>query len=192
MALEPGGLLAWIVVGAIAGWLAGQVMSRGGYGLLTDIVVGLIGAFVGGLLLLLLILAPRPVCLAASSWPSSVQWSLSRYCVHLTLGQDVESRKGRDNVRHSDQFLITWFDRKRWWRRAWRYRWRDFGDPRHRGDRLVLRQPSHHDARGRTVEQQSNDQNQQPVESEGSEHLGIVDSGDPGLGGAGSGHASHF
>jgi uncharacterized membrane protein YeaQ/YmgE (transglycosylase-associated protein family) len=50
MALEPGGLLAWILVGAIAGWLAGQVMSGGGYGVLTDIVVGLIGAFIGGLL----------------------------------------------------------------------------------------------------------------------------------------------
>jgi uncharacterized membrane protein YeaQ/YmgE (transglycosylase-associated protein family) len=50
MALEPGGILAWIIVGLIAGWLAGQVMRGGGYGVLGDIVVGIIGAFVGGLI----------------------------------------------------------------------------------------------------------------------------------------------
>jgi uncharacterized membrane protein YeaQ/YmgE (transglycosylase-associated protein family) len=51
MNLEPGGVLAWLVVGAIAGWLAGQVMKGGGYGLIGDIVVGIIGAIVGGFLL---------------------------------------------------------------------------------------------------------------------------------------------
>jgi uncharacterized membrane protein YeaQ/YmgE (transglycosylase-associated protein family) len=50
MALEPGGLLMWLIVGLIAGWLAGQFMKGGGYGLVGDIVVGIIGAFVGGLL----------------------------------------------------------------------------------------------------------------------------------------------
>ncbi|HEX2037856.1 MAG TPA: GlsB/YeaQ/YmgE family stress response membrane protein [Chloroflexota bacterium] len=50
MELNPGGLLAWLFVGLIAGWLAGQFMKGGGYGLIGDIVVGLIGAFVGGLL----------------------------------------------------------------------------------------------------------------------------------------------
>lgn len=50
MALEPGGLLMWLIVGLIAGWLAGQFMRGGGYGLVGDIVVGIIGAFVGGLL----------------------------------------------------------------------------------------------------------------------------------------------
>ena len=48
MSLDPGGLLAWLVVGAVAGFLAGQVMKGGGYGLLGDIVMGIIGAFVGG------------------------------------------------------------------------------------------------------------------------------------------------
>jgi uncharacterized membrane protein YeaQ/YmgE (transglycosylase-associated protein family) len=47
MTLAPGGLLAWIIVGAIAGWLAGHVMSGRGFGLLGDIVVGIIGAFLG-------------------------------------------------------------------------------------------------------------------------------------------------
>ena len=48
MALEPGGLLAWLVVGLIAGWLAGQFMRGGGYGLVGDLAVGVIGAFIGG------------------------------------------------------------------------------------------------------------------------------------------------
>jgi uncharacterized membrane protein YeaQ/YmgE (transglycosylase-associated protein family) len=44
-------LLIWLVVGAVAGWLAGVVVKGGGFGLLGDIVVGIIGAFVGGWLL---------------------------------------------------------------------------------------------------------------------------------------------
>jgi uncharacterized membrane protein YeaQ/YmgE (transglycosylase-associated protein family) len=37
-----------IIVGLIAGWLAGQVMKGGGYGVLMDIVLGLLGGIVGG------------------------------------------------------------------------------------------------------------------------------------------------
>lgn len=46
--LAPGGVIAWILVGLIAGALAGRVMSGRGYGCLADIVVGIAGAFVGG------------------------------------------------------------------------------------------------------------------------------------------------
>jgi len=42
------GIVAWIVVGLIAGWLAGLVMKGGGYGVVGDIVLGIIGAIVGG------------------------------------------------------------------------------------------------------------------------------------------------
>jgi uncharacterized membrane protein YeaQ/YmgE (transglycosylase-associated protein family) len=49
--LTPGGVISWLVVGLIAGWLAGLVMKGGGYGVLGDIIVGLIGSFLGGLLL---------------------------------------------------------------------------------------------------------------------------------------------
>jgi uncharacterized membrane protein YeaQ/YmgE (transglycosylase-associated protein family) len=42
------GILSWIVVGLIAGWLAGKVMSSGGYGLIGDIVVGVLGGLLGG------------------------------------------------------------------------------------------------------------------------------------------------
>ena len=41
-------LLSWIVVGLIAGWLAGRVMKGGGFGLIGDIVVGVIGGLLGG------------------------------------------------------------------------------------------------------------------------------------------------
>jgi len=53
--MNPGGLLAWIVVGLIAGFLASVVMRGGGYGVLGDIIVGIVGAFIGGLLMNLLV-----------------------------------------------------------------------------------------------------------------------------------------
>jgi uncharacterized membrane protein YeaQ/YmgE (transglycosylase-associated protein family) len=46
--MEMHGLIAWLVIGAIAGWLAGSLVKGGGFGLLGDIVVGILGAFVGG------------------------------------------------------------------------------------------------------------------------------------------------
>jgi uncharacterized membrane protein YeaQ/YmgE (transglycosylase-associated protein family) len=44
-------LLIWLLVGAVAGWLAGMIVKGGGFGLLGDIVVGIVGAFAGGWLL---------------------------------------------------------------------------------------------------------------------------------------------
>ncbi len=44
------GILSWIIVGLIAGWLAGVVMRGRGYGLLGDIVIGIVGAVIGGFL----------------------------------------------------------------------------------------------------------------------------------------------
>lgn len=46
--LSPGGVISWLVVGLISGWLAGKFMKGSGYGIIGDIIVGLIGAFVGG------------------------------------------------------------------------------------------------------------------------------------------------
>ena len=43
-------ILSWIIVGLIAGWLAGKVMTGGGYGLIGDIIVGVIGGLLGGFL----------------------------------------------------------------------------------------------------------------------------------------------
>ena len=44
-------MLYAIIVGLIAGWLAGQVMKGGGYGIIVDIVLGLVGGLIGGWLL---------------------------------------------------------------------------------------------------------------------------------------------
>lgn len=44
-------LIIWIIVGAVAGWLAGLIVRGGGFGLVGNIVVGIIGAFLGGWLL---------------------------------------------------------------------------------------------------------------------------------------------
>jgi uncharacterized membrane protein YeaQ/YmgE (transglycosylase-associated protein family) len=48
--LEPGGIIAWLLVGLIAGFLAGKVMKGSGYGIIGDLILGLVGAFLGGLL----------------------------------------------------------------------------------------------------------------------------------------------
>jgi len=42
------GILSWIVVGLIAGWLAGLVVKGGGFGCVGDIIVGVIGGLLGG------------------------------------------------------------------------------------------------------------------------------------------------
>lgn len=46
MAVET--LLIWILVGAIAGWLAGLVVRGFGFGLIGNIIIGIVGAFLGG------------------------------------------------------------------------------------------------------------------------------------------------
>lgn len=48
--LEPQSILAWIVIGAIAGWLAGVLVKGYGYGLFGNIIIGILGAGVAGLL----------------------------------------------------------------------------------------------------------------------------------------------
>jgi uncharacterized membrane protein YeaQ/YmgE (transglycosylase-associated protein family) len=42
------GILAWIIIGIIAGWLTGKLMKGSGFGVIMDMVVGLIGAVIGG------------------------------------------------------------------------------------------------------------------------------------------------
>jgi uncharacterized membrane protein YeaQ/YmgE (transglycosylase-associated protein family) len=54
-------LLVIILVGLVAGWLAGQVMQGSGFGLIGDVIVGLLGAFIG-------------------------DWLLPRFNIHLGVG----------------------------------------------------------------------------------------------------------
>jgi uncharacterized membrane protein YeaQ/YmgE (transglycosylase-associated protein family) len=42
------GLIAWLIIGCIAGWLASILVAGGGFGVIIDIVVGIVGAFIGG------------------------------------------------------------------------------------------------------------------------------------------------
>ena len=49
--MEVHGIIVWLIVGAIAGWLAGMVVKGGGFGLIGDIIVGIIGALIAGWLL---------------------------------------------------------------------------------------------------------------------------------------------
>jgi len=48
--LNPGGWIAWLIVGLLAGAIAGRLVRGRGYGCLVDIIVGVIGAFIGGIL----------------------------------------------------------------------------------------------------------------------------------------------
>jgi uncharacterized membrane protein YeaQ/YmgE (transglycosylase-associated protein family) len=58
-------LVMWMVVGLVAGWLAGIVMKGGGYGLIGDIVLGLVGSIVGSWIFGALGVYPRAGMLAA-------------------------------------------------------------------------------------------------------------------------------
>jgi uncharacterized membrane protein YeaQ/YmgE (transglycosylase-associated protein family) len=49
--MDPQSIIVWLIVGAIAGWLAGMVVKGGGFGLIGDIVVGIVGAVIAGWLL---------------------------------------------------------------------------------------------------------------------------------------------
>jgi uncharacterized membrane protein YeaQ/YmgE (transglycosylase-associated protein family) len=49
--MDVQGLIIWLIVGAIAGWLAGMVVKGGGFGLIGDIIVGIVGGLIAGWLL---------------------------------------------------------------------------------------------------------------------------------------------
>ena len=44
------GIIAWIIIGVLAGWITGKIMRGSGYGFFVDMIVGLVGALVGGFL----------------------------------------------------------------------------------------------------------------------------------------------
>jgi uncharacterized membrane protein YeaQ/YmgE (transglycosylase-associated protein family) len=50
-AMDAQALIIWLIVGGVAGWLAGMVVKGGGYGLIGDIIVGIIGGLIAGWLL---------------------------------------------------------------------------------------------------------------------------------------------
>ncbi len=54
-------ILAWIVVGLIAGWLAGEVMKGSGYGLIGNVIIGIVGGLLGGFIATRLLGVADPV-----------------------------------------------------------------------------------------------------------------------------------
>jgi uncharacterized membrane protein YeaQ/YmgE (transglycosylase-associated protein family) len=55
------GILSWIIVGLIAGWLAGEMMRGSGFGLVGNIIVGIVGSLLGGFLATALFNVPDPL-----------------------------------------------------------------------------------------------------------------------------------
>jgi uncharacterized membrane protein YeaQ/YmgE (transglycosylase-associated protein family) len=51
-------IIFWLIFGAIAGWVAGKIMRGGGFGVLGNIVVGVVGAMIGGSLFRMIGLPP--------------------------------------------------------------------------------------------------------------------------------------
>ncbi|MEO0327545.1 MAG: GlsB/YeaQ/YmgE family stress response membrane protein [Pseudomonadota bacterium] len=49
--MDPTAIIIMLAIGAVAGWLAGQIISGGGFGLIGNIIVGIIGAVIAGFLL---------------------------------------------------------------------------------------------------------------------------------------------
>lgn len=52
--MDPIALIIWLAVGAVAGWIAGQIMKGGSFGVIGNIIVGIIGAAIAGYVLPLL------------------------------------------------------------------------------------------------------------------------------------------
>jgi uncharacterized membrane protein YeaQ/YmgE (transglycosylase-associated protein family) len=78
--LEPQSILAWIVIGAIAGWLAGLLVKGYGFGLFGNIIVGILGAGIAG------ILAPRLGIYTASFGGNIVAATLGALVLLLIVG----------------------------------------------------------------------------------------------------------
>lgn len=81
-------LLGWVIIGGLAGWLAGKVMRGAGFGIIGDIIVGIVGALVGVFLLSFLISADLGVI-------GSFVVALLGACLLLLLLRAVTGNKSR-------------------------------------------------------------------------------------------------
>lgn len=85
------GLIAWIIVGVVAGWLAGQIMKGSGYGLLGNLVLGLVGALVGGWLFGLVASAAEPTGLLGSIVTATIGAIVLIVVVRVISGRSVRA-----------------------------------------------------------------------------------------------------
>ena len=97
-------IIAWLIIGAIAGWLAGVLVKGGGFGLIGDIVVGIIGAFIAAL-------AGVVASAVAYIWPEADGGGGSKYVVGGA--SDLRKRLAADRRFSSDRGFI----RQAAWRR---------------------------------------------------------------------------
>jgi uncharacterized membrane protein YeaQ/YmgE (transglycosylase-associated protein family) len=73
-------LIIWLIVGAVAGWLAAMVVKGGSYGLIGSIIVGIIGGFIAGWLLPRIGVVIGGASSARSSTLSSARLSCWSFC----------------------------------------------------------------------------------------------------------------
>jgi len=86
------GIVVWIIVGLIAGWLAGQIMKGSGYGLIGDLVLGLVGAIVGGWLFGLVAPAAEPSGFLGSIIVATIGAVALIFVVRALRGRNVVAR----------------------------------------------------------------------------------------------------
>jgi uncharacterized membrane protein YeaQ/YmgE (transglycosylase-associated protein family) len=98
MYLTNQSIIVILVVGIVAGWLAGQIVAGGGFGLIGDLVVGIIGAFIGDWLL------PRLGVHLGSGWVSLIVSAAIGAIVLLLLLRLFAGRRGG----------VGWGWRRRW------------------------------------------------------------------------------
>src|SRR6516164_11680646 len=84
-------ILVILLVGLIAGWLAGQIVKGTGYGLVADICIGIIGALIGSWLLPSWASTSASASFRPSSWPPSVPLFSWSFCGSLTAAADGDS-----------------------------------------------------------------------------------------------------
>jgi uncharacterized membrane protein YeaQ/YmgE (transglycosylase-associated protein family) len=82
--------IGFLILGAIAGWLAGKIMSGHGFGIVWDIVLGVVGAFVGGFIFQL-ILGTQPTGLVISFIVALIGACLVVAVVHLVKREPMRT-----------------------------------------------------------------------------------------------------
>jgi uncharacterized membrane protein YeaQ/YmgE (transglycosylase-associated protein family) len=83
-------LIGFLILGAIAGWLAGKIMSGHGYGIIWDVVLGVVGAFVGGFLFSL-IFGTQPTGLIISFVVALIGACILVAIVHLIRRESIRT-----------------------------------------------------------------------------------------------------
>ena len=83
-------LIGFLVLGAIVGWLAGKIMSGRGYGIIWDVVLGIVGSFVGGFVFSL-IFGTQPAGLVISFVVALIGACLLVGIVHLVKREPMRT-----------------------------------------------------------------------------------------------------